>query len=239
MAKSAKYSSKEETDELEALSDRLASDLRRSIRQLGSHPLLSEAWMEMAEICGRIANVSDMESKLSASKDDATLWETEEQALRFLLEDGKLNLCLRNLVDYKREQRISQLEGSGSILDNIAQCDKFEKGLGVVLRNAWTHVEALQTTDLSALLNYIADVIDNTLAQPAIIESHMTAGDIHQRQEILVFYYLTSLLRQLDSISESRYRILLYFTKDLSELLSITTVLLVTAYLHTFTFDNC
>ena len=54
---------------------------------------------------GRIAKISDMEASVAASKDDATLWETEEQALRYLLEDGKLNLCLRNMVEFKTHQR--------------------------------------------------------------------------------------------------------------------------------------
>jgi len=31
---------------------------------------------------------------ITAGKEDETLWETEEQALKFLLEDGKLNLTL-------------------------------------------------------------------------------------------------------------------------------------------------
>lgn len=49
--------------------------------------------------------MSDMESSVAVSKADATLWETEEQALRYLLEDGKLNLCLRNMIAYKANQR--------------------------------------------------------------------------------------------------------------------------------------
>ena len=59
----------------------------------------------MAVTCGRVAKISDMESSVAAAKNDATLWETEEQALRYLLEDGKLNLCLRNMIAYKAHQR--------------------------------------------------------------------------------------------------------------------------------------
>lgn len=33
------------------------------------------------------------EQRLPKAKADATLWECEELALRYLLEDGKLNLC--------------------------------------------------------------------------------------------------------------------------------------------------
>lgn len=78
--------------------------------------MLSDPWFEMAESFGRIANVSDMESKLPSAKSDATLWETEEQALRFLLEDGKLNLCLRNLIDFKELQIRTRRSGRGPMV---------------------------------------------------------------------------------------------------------------------------
>jgi hypothetical protein len=112
-AKSDRYSSKEEKDELGSLATRLALDLRKHIRSLGSFPILSDPWIEMADVLGRIANISDMESKLPSGKDDATLWETEEQALRYLIEDGKLNLCLRNMIDFKQQQRRERAVGSG------------------------------------------------------------------------------------------------------------------------------
>lgn len=36
--------------------------------------------------------------------------------------------------------------------------DSFEKGMGIVLRNAWSHLEALQTTDVPLLVEYITGV---------------------------------------------------------------------------------
>ncbi len=71
----------------------------------------------MAEIFGRVAHISDVESQLPASKKgDATLWETEEQALRFLLEDGKLNLCLRILIEFKTRQTESRRNRRGPMV---------------------------------------------------------------------------------------------------------------------------
>lgn len=81
-------------------------------------PILSDPWFDMAEVFGRIANISDVESKLPASKKDATLWETEEQALRFLLEDGKLNLCLRNLIEFKAGQSKARKAERGAMVCN-------------------------------------------------------------------------------------------------------------------------
>ena len=51
MSKTDKYCAREDIDELENLSDRLASDLRKNIRALGSHPIYSPAWCDMAETC--------------------------------------------------------------------------------------------------------------------------------------------------------------------------------------------
>jgi hypothetical protein len=83
-------------------------------------------------------------------------------------------------------------------------CDKFEKGLGVVLRNAWLHVEALQTSDLPGLMHHIADVLEGAMECPAIMEDLVRAGDLHQRQEVMVFYYLRGVLRHVEEITEGR-----------------------------------
>ena len=41
------------------------------------------------------SQVAEMEEKLPKDSEGSTLWECEELALRYLLEDGKMNLCLR------------------------------------------------------------------------------------------------------------------------------------------------
>lgn len=45
-----------------------------------------------------------MEYNLPSNKSGGTLWETEEQALRFLMEDGKLSISLRNMIRFKTHQ---------------------------------------------------------------------------------------------------------------------------------------
>jgi hypothetical protein len=153
MSRASNYSSKtKDADSLEGLSEKLKNDLRRHIRCIASFPVCTEAWMDMAETFGRIATVSEAEGKLPKTHEDATLWETEEAALRFILEDGKLNLCLRNMVDYTTYVHNQVLNNGGLRSEVKAKCEKFEKGLGVVLRNAWEHAEAVQTTDLPLLL---------------------------------------------------------------------------------------
>lgn len=205
MAKNTRYSAKDEVDELENLSEKLTADLRKHIRSMGSFPILSDQWCEMADVLSRVAHISEMESKLPQPKKGATLWETEELALRYLLEDGKLNLCLRNLDEYKRFQRSDIKNGASGRAANLNdKCEKFEKGLGVVLRNAWQHMEALQTTDLPLLINYIGDVLESGMENNDLLEGYSRKGDLQLRQEFLVFHYLAGLMRHIDDISEDR-----------------------------------
>ena len=80
--KSNSYSAKQnDLHDLDSLSDKLKADLRRHIRALGSFPVLSEAWCEMAETMHRVAVISDAEALLPRDTPEATLWETEEGEL--------------------------------------------------------------------------------------------------------------------------------------------------------------
>ena len=72
------------------------------------------------------------------------------------------------------------------------------------MRNAWQHVEVLQTTDLHLLVNHMADVLEAANQTPELTEGFLRAGDLHQRQEVLVFYYLHGLLGHLEDIKEHR-----------------------------------
>lgn len=206
MAKQDKYCSSKGGDDMGALSEKLSNDLRGHIRTMGNFPILSEPWCAMADVLGRLASVSDVESSLAASKEDATLWETEELALRYLLEDGKLNLCLRNLVEYKAYHcKNIVCKGNNNISpDQIEKCDKFEKGMGVVLKNAWQHVEAVQTTDIQTLIHFIGDVLETSLRNCDFVMSCIDRNDLHQRQEIMIFYYIVAVMRQIDFLQQDR-----------------------------------
>ncbi|CAM9771656.1 unnamed protein product, partial [Hapterophycus canaliculatus] len=162
------YQSKCGDDGIEALSAKLSADLRSSIRSLGYFPLLSDDWIKMATALGRIAEISEAEAKLTQECAESerkegvkTLWEGEEVALRYVLEDGKLNVCLRNLSEWrkfhrKRRDEVDQPDNESHLV--LESLDSFEKGMGTVLRNAWTHIEALQTTDIPLLADYITGV---------------------------------------------------------------------------------
>lgn len=90
-------------------------------------------------------------------------------------------------------------------IDYFRECDKFEKGLGVILRNAWQHIEVQQTTDVHAVVEHIAAVLSANLQQNNIVHDLMRTSDVYQRQEMLVFQYMHDLLKNVEEIRESRY----------------------------------
>jgi len=201
---SNRYSAKSDEDDIMSISKSLSNDLRNHIRNLGNFPILSDSWCSMADTFGRVANISEMEAKLPKDREDATLWECEELALRYVLEDGKLNLCLRNLIEYKHFERGLRSNSSSVTADQMVKLDAFERGLGTVLRNAWRHIEALQTTDLPLLVEYIGDVFEDAICYPEILERRLKSGDLHLRQEIIVIYYLHGLMSQIEEMTEER-----------------------------------
>jgi hypothetical protein len=82
------------------------------------------------------------------------------------------------------------------------ECTMFEKGVGVVLRNAWGHVEVMQTTDLPGLIRYITEILVFALSNPDFVEQLL--ADINQRQEVMVYYYLWGIFKHIEEITERR-----------------------------------
>ena len=84
---------------LESLSKKLSDDLRRHIKTLGSFALMGKEWLSMVDSLQHISSIAVMEQKLpkQAGGDDMTLWDKDDMAVRMVLEEGKLNMCLRVL----------------------------------------------------------------------------------------------------------------------------------------------
>ncbi|GMI47387.1 hypothetical protein TrCOL_g3648 [Triparma columacea] len=205
MSRSYDYARPREADSLEYLGEKLKMDLRRNIRCIGNFPVLSDRWCDMADTLGRVATVSEAEAKLPKESEGATLWETEEAALRYVLEDGKLNLCLRNMVDFKQFEREQYKMGNSGIrTEHMSKMDKFEKGLGVVLKNAWSHVEAIQTTDLPLLIDYCSQVVKFGVENKEFVSTKVEDNSLCERQEVVVMHYIMDLMNRVDDIGEDR-----------------------------------
>jgi len=202
---------------------RLKFELREHIRFLGDHDVLSTEWLRMAESLHQIANVAFMETTLPPSEDNplnqtgkkdvGTLWDQEkdELAIRILLEEGKLNLALRILHKFKvtsRKPNFEDLVKATSKKFNSDQasvnerCRIFEQSLGVLLKFAVQHVEALQILDIPELLIHVKEVL--TDAEKSDKKDLGGGSDSEKFQETVVIQYLYSVSTKMEDLDEDR-----------------------------------
>lgn len=201
---SAYRKGEEQKDSMELLNERLAANLRAAVRKLGSFPVLSEPWADQVTCFARMATVTEMEGSMPQQK-DATIWETEEHAVRYVMEDGKLNLMLRSMIDFKRHvfdarNKPDELE----LKEHAALCEEFELSLGRVLYCCWTHVEALQTTEMAPLMEYISEVLQRALCTDGALDELLARPNLSLRQEVQVLLYVGQILLQVDTMREMR-----------------------------------
>lgn len=188
---------------MDSLNDRLAQDLRAQVRRLGCFPINSPPWVEMVESLNHLARVSTMESDLPQAKEDATLWETDEAAVRFILEDGKLNLCIRAMIEFR--ENVHRDRDSGNKLGFLQMTNDFERGLGSLLKNAWLHIEAVQISDLTAFGAHISDILEYGLQDSGKrLDQLCSDGLIEEVQEGYVFSYLHQFLKDIEAVTETR-----------------------------------
>jgi len=189
---------------MELLNERLAANLRQSVRKLASYPVLSTPWLEMVPCFSRMATVTEMEGSMPQQK-DATIWETEEHAVRYVMEDGKLNLMMRMMIDFKNHVYNSKnTPDELELMSNAAVCEEFEHSLGRVLYCCWTHVEALQTTEMAPLMEYISEVLRRVLCTDGALDALLAAPNPALKQEVQVLIYVGQVLLQVESMREVR-----------------------------------
>merc|ERR1712050_489640 len=117
------------------------------------------------------ANTKVGEAQGRNTDSGGTLWDQEahENAIRILVEEAKVNLCLRMMNDYKKWQydlqkkdatiayAIKQYEYNHGQLEH--KCLQFEESLGVLLDRAFAHVETLQLMDIPLLIEHCVLVL--------------------------------------------------------------------------------
>jgi len=217
------YETASEPDTLDDLSKKLAVDLRKHVRRLDAYPIFTADWLSMVDSLVHISNIAMMEHRLPRNEADSTLWEGDELTVRFMLEEGKLNLCLRLMHDYCRqrysnstmaggEQYKSWLKTTATQLAKAAPESKldveavegriftFEQGMGVLLRCAFEHVEAVQTTDIPELIEHACEVLSAC--------SGAAGGTLtfERTQPALLLRYLSSIMLRVqeEKISEDK-----------------------------------
>eukprot|EP00002_Diphylleia_rotans_P038614 TRINITY_DN8816_c0_g1_i1.p1 TRINITY_DN8816_c0_g1~~TRINITY_DN8816_c0_g1_i1.p1 ORF type:complete len:308 (-),score=78.77 TRINITY_DN8816_c0_g1_i1:335-1258(-) len=194
------------------LSARLAADLRVHIRSLALYPIFSREWFAMVESLQHISSIALMEDRLQSGATPTTLWEREELTIRFILEEGKLNVSLRNMVDYFEFKQsylknpstalLKYIQGTGQDQATLeSKMFLYEQSLGMLLRCAFLSVESLQTLDLTLLLTHVTAVLQAAIAD--------TAAPADHAQGSLVLHYLSSTALHLEKLNEDRVASLL------------------------------
>ena len=203
--KKDKYASAEQDagGGLDDLSRKLAVDLRKHVKKLESHRACSKEWVTMVDSLTHIANIAAMEHRLPEAA-NSTLWEGDQLTVRFLLEEGKLNLCMRLMHEYKRTQRatgaaeLAQLATAAGVetAEKLAERSlAFEQSLGTLLRCSFEHIEAVQTTDMPELFQHAAEVLCSPSSAPPRVRAHAEAG---------VLSYLALTFNRVESIGEEK-----------------------------------
>lgn len=175
--------------------------------------LFTADWVASCDSLQHIANIALMEHKLPR-EDSSTLWENDDLTVRYMLEEGKLNLCLRQLKVFC--ETMAQIDDNGGRdpwvrettsrlgLDSEGQLRellrKFERDMGVLLRCALEHVEAVQTTDLPELFEHASEVL------AACAQQGGRAAEINfeRTQASMVLRYLRSVMLRVEELGEGR-----------------------------------
>jgi hypothetical protein len=146
-------------------------------------------------------------------KDTGTLWDQErdELAVRILLEEGKLNLALRILHKYRTALRdsdkftaaikITSEKFNSDMVTVTDRCRVFEQSVGILLKFAFSHVEALQIMDLPEFIQHCVEVVAESECSTRPSASPL---EIDKLQETLVLHYLAGLAGAMEDMDEDR-----------------------------------
>jgi hypothetical protein len=135
---------------------------------------------------------------------EGTLWDQEhhETPIRVLVEEAKVNLCLRIIHDFKRwahespdkDATIAHIKQTYDFQDQhiVHKLSQFEEYMGLLLCRALVHVETLQLMDIPLLIEHIAYVLNygspESLTNPKM-------------QETVALFYFSSLMTHAEKLN--------------------------------------
>lgn len=204
---------------LKTMAAMMSAALRDMVASINSCQVLSSDWILNVErlqaISSEAINSQSTASARASSVAVTTLWDRDELAVRFLLEEGKLNLYLRLLSEYQefvQRPRLDDIIRGATIIDPKEQgaamsesairssLNDFEFYMGLLLSCALRAPEAVQTIDISLLVVHVATVFKHGVCFPALL----TAPDISRKQLSVCFLYLRELFKYTDGHSGDR-----------------------------------
>lgn len=192
---------------------------RKCVRNIQQYPILSSEWIALVDSLKQLARLVQLESRMPANTkvseaagrnqdSEGTLWDQEahENAIRILVEEAKVNLCLRMMTDYKRwqydaveKQRVmneamQMYEMNEMQLDQ--KCRMFEESLGVLLMKAFQHKETLQLMDIPMLIEHCVLIFSRAKDVPKPIDPSTA-----KTQEIIAPHYFSSLMKHAEELN--------------------------------------
>jgi hypothetical protein len=192
---------------------------RKCVRAIYQYPILSKDWSILVEHLRQLARLVTLEGRMQPdekvaatqgrnSDSGGTLWdqEAQEHAIRILVEEAKVNLCLRMISEYKKwsyePTRQSSVKHGAAVLGvSEAQlemmCLQYEETLGLLLERAFEHVETLQLIDIPLLVEHVAMVLDVTM-KAGIDLTCASKGS----QEYQALHYFASLMRHSEALKK-------------------------------------
>lgn len=192
-----------DNEHLASLSTRLVADLRQHISNIRLTDVYSDDWVDMAQVLERVATVVVAEDTFEKESKDTTLWESEEAALRFILEDSKMSVLVRMLQAFKDAQRETILSGDADALAardaNADAAGVYERALSTILAFGLFHAEVVETVDITMLLTIVKDSLEFAVAMPDAV-----AERLHGTLEAKAFSIVDSVVRRCEDTSEER-----------------------------------
>jgi|EP00927_Polykrikos_kofoidii_P070753 hypothetical protein len=190
---------------------------RKCVRNISMYPILSPEWVALIDSLDQLVKLVRLEGRMPANakvseaqgrntESEGTLWDQErnETAIRILVEEAKVNLCLRIMNEFKkwgydsavREAAIEKAVSSGIVAasDVEKKLQQFEESLGVLLVRAFSHAETLQLMDIPLLIEHCELVLSRRTAFSAASS---------KTQDTLVLYYFSSLMKHAEVLNTS------------------------------------
>lgn len=214
MATTAAKYQHDELDSGEAPVRDTAGASRYCVRKIQLWPVLSVEWLALLDELKKLSRLVQLESRMALNtkvletqgraESEGTLWDQEqhETAIRILVEEAKVNLCLRIIHDFKRwtyegkdkQATIEHMKQTYDFQDQhiTHKLSQFEEYMGLLLCRALVHVETLQLMDIPLLIEHIGYVLSR---------SGSGGTSDPKMQETLVLYYFASLMKHAEQLN--------------------------------------
>jgi len=190
---------------------------RTCVRSIHQYPILSAEWIALVDSLKQLTRLVQLEGCMPANtkvsetvgrdaESEGTLWDQEacENAIRILVEEAKVNLCLRMIHEFKRWQydpheRLDTMNKAIAMhelseLQVDQKCKQFEESLGLLLSRAFQHKETLQLMDIPLLIEHCTMVLQ-------ACKTMSPEGVNAKMQEMTVLHYFSSLMKHAEALN--------------------------------------